>query len=194
MRLYTDSGNLKGVTVGSVVSLTSSGSVRVGGGTSIYTDVAQLSASCPQYLDIEPAFDDLFVMSYVNGANHDSAIAVMALSAANKGIIVSTTGHSGEIYEIATISQDRGVFVAITQDSVAGGGSSVVFAGKVGTDGKTIAFGADAVYCTDEYSLNPSITRLSETEFALSYYCTDGNRQVVSTRAGVSLSMICVCE
>ena len=151
-------------------------------------------ASCPQYLDIEPAFDDLFVMSYVNGANHDSAIAVMALSAANKGIIVSTTGHSGEIYEIATISQDRGVFVAITQDSVAGGGSSVVFAGKVGTDGKTIAFGADAVYCTDEYSLNPSITRLSETEFALSYYCTDGNRQVVSTRAGVSLSMICVCE
>jgi hypothetical protein len=184
MRLYTESGSLKGIITGSVVSLTSSGTARVGGGTSIYTDVTSLSASCPQFLDIEPAFDDIFVMSYVNGVNHDSTIAAMVLSAANKGTIVSKATHSGEIYEIVTISQNRGVFVAITQDSVAGGGSAAVFAGKVGLDGKTVAFGTDVVYCTDEYSLNPSITVLSETEFALSYYCTEGGRQVVSTRAG----------
>lgn len=171
--------------VGSAVSITSGGNIRSGGGTSIYTNIGTLTATCPTYLDIEPVYEDMLLLSYFDQLTGGSILSVMILDEINEGVFVSSTPYPHKIYEIATLSQSEGTFMGISQDtSPSDNNTAVVFIGKVSSDGKTIAFGAPVVYTLDEYSLNPACSRLSDTSFAITYYNNVDGLPYLSTRAG----------
>ena len=59
---------------------------------------------------------------------------------------------------------------------------------RVSTDETQFIFGDKLLYSDEQYSLNPIITSLSDTTFALSYYDTVDGETVVSTRVGMYMS------
>ena len=177
--------------VGSAVSVTSEGKIRSGGGTSIYTNIATLTATCPTYLDIEPVYENFFVLSYVDELTGGSILSVMILDQINEGVFVSSTPYQYKVYEIATLSQSDGTFVGISQDiSSIDNDLAIVFIGKVSSDGKTITFGSPVVYSPDQYSLNPACSRLSDNSFAITYYNDVNSQHYLSTRAGFIVHFI----
>lgn len=169
------------------VSLTSDGHVRSGGGTTIYRNVADVPLECPQFIDMDAIFSSFFIVSSVYGdGSGTSYMNLVSIDADNTGKIVYSHERDGDVYEVITMSQSGGIFVAIEQDNNAGVNEAVVFAGMVQADGSKFTLGPSAYYSTSIYSMNPVITRLSDTSFALSYYDTVEGLAVMSTRVGKS--------
>ena len=66
------------------------------------------------------------------------------------------------------------MFVGITQDKTNDGASTAnVVAGSVRHSDYNITIGGGMAYSSEEFELNPLITRLSSTTFAISYYCKE---------------------
>lgn len=171
---------------GSAVSLTSSGLVRSGGGTSIYRNTVDLGQPCPKYLNIDAIFDSNFIVSYADGSSKgQSSFQLVSMTAANAGEVVYSLQHEGDVHEVVTLSQAGGLFVAVEQDFSDEADQAFVFAGLVQADGTAFTLGDRVLYSDDVYSVNPVITRLSENSFAMSYYDTsDSGEPIMSTRVG----------
>lgn len=184
VQLAVDNAISTSLNFGSAVSLTNDGKLRAGGGTSIYTKVLELTAECPKFYDIDAVFDSSYLVSFFDANAGSSSLQVVQMSAVNQGDISFTTSYTGQIYEIVTLSQKDGTFVAIEQDSSADTNTANVFVGKVAPDGKSISLGTPVRYSSDVFSMNPAISRLSNTAFAISYFETAENVPIVSTRAG----------
>jgi hypothetical protein len=153
----------------------------LGGGTSIYRNVVDMQLSCPSYVDVDAIFSDSYLLSFGNKNQNSSTFQIVELANPNSGVIVSTTLSKYFAYETVTLSQSSGVFVSICQDFSLDLEEAYVVAGIVGSN-YDVSFGKPITY-TSVYSVNPSIVRLDETTFALSYY-TSTEPYVVNTRYG----------
>eukprot|EP01041_Mallomonas_annulata_P005001 gene5001-10007_t len=155
---------------GTVVSLSTSGKLQQGGGTTIYNDIIKIDAKCPKYLDIDAVYDSTFLMFYSNSKTKQTTLNVaQASSSKNSGTIKATTTTSAFIYQLSTLSQSSGLFVGLTQKDFTSEGLPAILAGKVSQDASSITLGTQKQY-SDGYSLNPLMSRLTTNSFAVSYF------------------------
>lgn len=173
------------ISVGSAISLTESGQAQLGGGTSIYKNIVNdLSFKCPSYLDVDAVHEDIYLVSYSDKSTSEATLVAVQVadSTPNKGEIVSTLASPYYIYETIVLSQNSGIFVSICQDFNPDVQEAFIVAGSVSTSSK-ITQGVPANYTT-LYSVNPSIARLDDNTFAISYFSSVKPYQVM-TRYGV---------
>ena len=64
---FTSAVSFTASQVGFAASLSSSGSLQLGAGTTIYKDLYVKDSVCPKMPDIEPVFDSSFVLTYIDG-------------------------------------------------------------------------------------------------------------------------------
>ena len=182
------------MTAGTPVSLSSTGAVQIGGGTTIYRNVGAIPAnSCPKYLSATPIFEDKFLVSYTDTATQSASVYVMQVNSTRKSSVLNFNQSVTDLYNIVTLNQGTGLFVSVTQDDDTGGLSAVlirngfVIAGRSNKNkGYAISLGAGVTYDTGNFTVNPAICVLSNTTFAIAYY--DGNSDV-NVRIGKSCSV-----
>jgi hypothetical protein len=102
--------------IGYGLSMAISGKSLVGAGTSIYKDIASLTTSCPKYLSSDPMFDSDYLMTYYDSIQGTSTVVLMELSNPRDTNVLSSSTLQSEVYDIATLNQETGIFVAINQD------------------------------------------------------------------------------
>lgn len=184
--------------VGYGLSLALSGKTLLGAGTSIYKDIDSLTSPCPKYLTSDAMFDSNYLLSYYDSAQETSTIVLMELSNPRDTSVLSSSTFPTEVYDIATLNQETGIFVAINQDMdetqdtatvIAGYHSDLsvlsYFEGMVTSTNPQFTYGIPVVY-GGQYSVDPSITRLSDDSFAIIYYDTNAqNTTIVVTRYGI---------
>ena len=159
--------------VGTTVSLSASGALQTGGGTTIYRNVGPISASaCPKFLSATPVYDDKFLVSYADGKTGQASISVMQVNSSRLGsVLASTQTTLSDLYHVVTLNQATGLFVTISQDDSFGTPNTALIAGR--SDSKNsyaITFGASAVYDQGSFSIDPTITPLSNSSFVIAYY------------------------
>ena len=168
--------SIKPLVVGTTVSLSASGALQTGGGTTIYRNVGPISASaCPKFLSATPVYDDKFLVSYADGKSGQASISVMQVNSSRLGsVLASTQTTRSDLYHVVTLNQATGLFVTISQDDSLGGTpNTALIAGR--SDSKNsyaITFGASAVYDQGSFSVDPTITPLSNSSFVIAYYNT----------------------
>jgi hypothetical protein len=155
------------LTPGTVVSLTASGELQAGAGTSVYQNIAAIEAKCPSYVSMDAVYDNAYLISYADKGAGTATLEVVVIGAQpNLAAVKSSTQTTNYMYEIATLT--NGLFVGICQDVSSTFETAFIVAGTVDTS-FAIHMGTTAQY-TDTYSVNPYITRLSDTTFAITYY------------------------
>ena len=102
--------------IGYGLSIAHSGKTLLGTGTSIYKDIAALASPCPKYLTSDAMFDSNYLLSYYDSAEETSKIVLMELSNPRDTTLLSSSTFPSEVYDIATLNQGTGIFVAINQD------------------------------------------------------------------------------
>ena len=172
------------IAIGSAVSMTPDGQTRVGGGTTIYRNTVEITAACPEYLDVDAIRTSNFIISFADAGTDKSTLQLVEMTASNAGEVIYSASRNGVVYQIETISQADGVFVSIQQDMSADEDTAHVYAGKVLMDGSGFSLGQEVIYSDDPFSVNPLITRLTDNSFAMSYYNTVDGEPVLSTRVG----------
>jgi hypothetical protein len=158
-------------------SMTSTGGVQVGGGTTIYKGVGTIPTSaCPKYLSAAAVFNDKFIVSNADGKTGLGTVRVLSIDSSRKGTSLGTnTSSINDMYQVSTLNQATGLFITISQGDGPYGNKkkSAITAGKVNpATGYSIAFGSPVSYVDDALygSLAPSLTSLSNTSFAFVYY------------------------
>lgn len=119
---------------------------------------------------MDAVYSNAYLTSYANKGSRNATLQVTVMSdSPNKASVVSSLETSYFMYEVLTLNQNSGLFVGITQDSSNTSETAYLVAGKV--DGATykISLGKGVQYA-EEYSMDPQITRLSNTTFAIAYY------------------------
>lgn len=175
-----------------VVSLNSDGAVQRGAGTSVYLNVGNVTARCPSYLDMIPIFNDTYLISYADESNSSSSVEAIQMTRESNGFLSSRKVLPTQfvpyfLYEIETLCQSSGLFVAITQEFT-NTSSAYILAGSLRMDSNSssmlsLTWGEPMPY-TFGYSLSPQISRLSDNSFAIVYYNNASN--VLLTRHGLS--------
>lgn len=104
----------------SAVSLTSSGSIQKGGGTSIYKNIIKPTMQCPSYLSMAALKEHSFLISYADESNiTSSTLQSIEVYQGGEGPPAASQTLSTSIpyflYQIETLSQSNGIFVGITQ-------------------------------------------------------------------------------
>jgi hypothetical protein len=114
-------------------------------------------------------YSNAYIISFADKTSATAALQVVSIinDVPNKGKVVSSMQTSIYLYEIATLSD--GLFIGICQDISSSLETAFVVAGTVDRNSYSITLGNVAQY-TANYSVNPQITRLSDTEFAMTYY------------------------
>ena len=165
------SSAIKPFVVGTAVSLSATGSAQIGGGTTIYRNVGTIPPdACPKFLAATPVFDDKFLVSYSDGKAGRGYLYVMSVNSTRKATVVASNISLYDLYHVVTLDQGTGLFVSISQDDTYGQPNTAVIAGRSNkNNGYAITFGAKMVY-TSNFSVDPSITVLSNTTFAIAYY------------------------
>lgn len=170
-------------------SMTSTGGVQAGGGTTIYKGVGTIPTSaCPKYLSAAAVFNDKFIVSNADRATGLGTVRVLSIDSSRKGTSLGTnTSSSNDMYQVSTLNQATGLFITISQGDGPYGNKkkSAIIAGKVNpATGYSIAFGSPVSYVDDALygSIAPSLTSLSNTSFAFVYYMNSD----VYTRYGAS--------
>jgi hypothetical protein len=102
--------------IGYGVSMALSGKSLLGAGTSIYKDISYFTPTCPKYLTSDSMFDSHYLMSYYDSAQDTSTIVLMELSNPRDTTVLASSTFPSEVYDIATLNQQTGIFVAINQD------------------------------------------------------------------------------
>lgn len=180
------SSNLAG---GKVVSLAADGSVQNGAGTSIYKNIVDVATSCPKYLSMDAMLGDAYLISSTNSFT-DSTLTKTTLSVVTVGATTPDQGVipnvpkvvDNPIVEVLTLNSDSGLFVGLCQDIDPDVATDFIVAGTVDKTNKyAISDLIKSPQYGGNYSVEPSITRLSDTEFAIAYYGDDD----VKTRYGM---------
>lgn len=158
-------------------SMTSKGGVQAGGGTTIYKAVGQIPTSaCPKYLSASAVFDNKFIVSNADRATGLGTVRVMQIDSSRKGTTLASNTSGSDMYLVATLNQGTGLFITMSQglDGKYGGPiqKGAIIAGKVNpAKGFGISLGSPAPYLVEPFgSIAPSMTSLSNTSFAITYY------------------------
>ena len=94
---------------GSAVSLTSSGAVQAGAGTSIYLSIAQLLETNPSDLTISPVYTSTYVVSYTQHKSNMTSFSVVVVGPQpTTATIKYTTIGAFSIATIETLIQETG--------------------------------------------------------------------------------------
>jgi len=160
---------------GKVVSLAADGSVQNGAGTSIYKNIAALATSCTMYLSMDSMLGDAYIVSSTDSTGEKSTLTVVTVGATtpDKGAIADTSPVLDyPIVDILTLNSASGLFVGLCQDINVDEPTDFIVAGTVEKNNKYAisALVKSESYVGTQYSVSPSITRLSDTEFAIAFY------------------------
>ena len=169
-----------------VVSMDSQGRAVQGAGRSIFKNVTAMNTICPKYIDIDAVFANSFLASYQNSATGESTLKVVTIDPSSGATTVTTTNTAASFYLVATLNQDSGLFIGISQTFFAN--ESFVTAGVVNSASDVVSLGQSSLYgCYLYGSANPYITRLSNTSFAISHFCSNADYKVttLNTQYGV---------
>lgn len=150
---------------------------------------------CPNYLDIDSVFTNSFILSYYDKSTDLSYLSVVQIestqvTSSKAGVVslskqikeLSTFSSTYDFFQLTVLDQDLGIFVFITQDQSSTSETAYVVAGKVDPISYEITIGSPILY-TQLYSVDPYITRLSNSSFAFTYYSYDSNPSLL-TRYG----------
>ena len=154
---------------GTAVSMSATGAVQTGGGTTIYRDIGMIPFDvCPKYLAATPLFDDKFLVSFSDKATGIGYASVMQVDSAKKATVLSSAQNTHDLYQIVTLNQGTGLFVSISQDYSY---KAALIAGRPSqANNYGITFGNPTIYTPGQYSFDPSITALSNTTFAIAFF------------------------
>ena len=166
--LATLSTNLFG---GVPVSISATGQVQQGGGTTIYKNIGAINTvQCPYYMSGTAIYEDIFLVSYENKVTGQGTINVMSVDSNRNTNLLNTSFISHDLYGLVTLNKGTGLFASISQNGALVGTDPVVIAGSVNKKkGYSINFGPATLYSTGA-SVDPSITSLSNTTFAIAYF------------------------
>lgn len=138
------------------------------------------------FLSMDSVFNTVYVVSYADKVAKTASMQVISISSSNPdmGTVESTTNVNYYLYEITTLSVSGGIFVGISQDANENADAAFVIAGKVNKDTYAITLTKSAQYGS-QYSMTPTITRLSDSTFAIAYYSSNAEGQTqLTTRYG----------
>lgn len=116
--------------IGYALSMAHSGKSIVGGGTSIYKDISILTPSCPKYLNSDAMFSSHYLMSYYDESQTSSTVLLMELTNPRDTSVLTSSQLQSEVYDIATLNTETGLFVAINQDMDETKDTATVIAGS----------------------------------------------------------------
>ena len=188
--VYNVEGSTSTMIDGRAVSLTPTGGVQIGAGTSIYRGIGEIPPdACPKYLSGTPVFDNKFLVSYADSATGVGTINVMSVDESKKSSVVATSQSKYDLYHVLILNQQTGLFITISQDKgyPKPANTSVVMAGRSdSTQGYAISYGKPASY-SEKSSLDPSVCALSKTSFSIGYFGLNYNPY---TRFGTFRTMI----
>lgn len=156
------------------MSFTASGHIAVGAGTSVYKNVYKADGSCPKYLDLDIVYDSTYVMSSTDAGSGVTTVTTMLASDARTISTLTTSTPPVSVYQTTTLAQNTGLIVGIGQDMSLDEALDTVTAATVASTG-VITYGESVRYGSGDYSMDPMITRLSDTSFAISYYNSINN-------------------
>ena len=182
------------------MSISSTGQIQLGGGTSIYRNVGILPTTmCPKYLSAAPLYDNTYLVGYASATKTTSDLRVVQYDPTTKKATTLAAASATQMidaYATTTLSQSTGLFVTIAQNQVSDKAGAYLVAGR-SDKGKDyqLTFGEKKMY-TQGYSLSPSITALSKTTFAIAYYNSsfvvrdDGNWEALYSHASTQLGTV----
>lgn len=156
-------------------SISATGHLQQGAGTTIYKNIGAIPATgCPKYLSGTAVFNDEYIVSYKNKITGQASVHVMTVNENRETTVLSTAFQNVDMYDIVTLNKGTGLFVSISQDDTwpVSSNSEVIIAGKVGpAPDYVITFGASTHYgLPSTSSIDPAITALSNTTFAIAYF------------------------
>jgi hypothetical protein len=153
------------------VSFDTSGNAVMGAGRSVFKNLSPpLQASCPKYIDVDAVFDDSFIVSYQNAADLSTTLKVIKMDSSGNVASVTSTATTAQFYQVATLNQASGLFVGISQTYVTN--STFLTAGTISQANQSASIGDSVLYGCPAYgSVNPHISRISDTSFAISFFC-----------------------
>ena len=175
-------------TVQKAVSLSGTGTLQVGAGTSLYLDIASppINAECPSYLTMTPigSTNSYFLYSYANEVTQQSTLQLSQVSTIttsptnagyNTATILTSLSTNYFIYDITSLSTTDNTFVAICQDTNATTETAYLVGGKIDLTQSppVIILGNTPYQYTSVYSLSPEVIALNENSFAFAYYQTN---------------------
>jgi hypothetical protein len=154
------------------VSIGNDGTVQAGAGTSIYTNIVDMNVDCPSDVNAVSVFGNMYIVSSYNNFTSSTTFQLIQVEdqTPNTGKVLSTRTLNYNIHEMVTLSESAGTFVMITEDITNNKPNAYVFVGKVDPTSNEISFLKSETYADGEFSVSPSITRLSDSSFAISYY------------------------
>jgi hypothetical protein len=172
---------------GAAVSLSSTGKIQAGGGTSIYKNIVEVTLKCPKYLAMTSVFGNAYVMTYADSTSNGLAsLQVVAVTNGKPdvGKVKYSVDTTFNIYQIAALSVEDGTFVGICSDISDTSATAFIVFGQVDKDTYHVKLTKSTdPYTSEEYSVYPVITRLSDTSFAIGYY-TGESTTLVTMRYG----------
>ena len=118
---------------------------------------------------------DAYIVSSTDSTGEKSTLTVVTVGATtpDKGAIADTSPVLDyPIVDILTLNSASGLFVGLCQDINVDEPTDFIVAGTVEKNNKYAisALVKSESYVGTQYSVSPSITRLSDTEFAIAYY------------------------
>jgi len=128
-------------------------------------------------------YNNTYLISYADKTNYKSTLQLitMNINTPNIGKVINTIDSVPYyIYEIITLNMNTGLFVAICQDSSNTEETAYIISGQVDHHTYDIKLHSSPQTYTDIYSINPSITRLSDTSFAFAYFDYNSNKLITS--------------
>jgi hypothetical protein len=171
------------VAANKAVSFAVDGTIQTGAGTTIYRNLGTLSNTCPKYLKVNALFEEEFLVtnSHYSGSSKYSMQVVkvdpVTKNATSMNSLSASASALLDLYGVEVLNQDTGLFITISQNNFdTSSQTAQVAAGKVDrSSGYAITLGAGTIYSDYSYSLQPVITRLSNTTFAIGYYYGKGS-------------------
>ena len=155
---------------------------QVGAGTSLYIETTSINTNCPSYMDMNPIYENMYLVGYSNKVSETSEMQIISVTDADQASVVHSQNAPYYFYDIVTLSKETGLFVGIAQDTSTTTNTSYLVAGMVDATTYEISFGEAFLYSIEEFSLNPLITSLSTSSFAISFF--NDNSTMLTTRFG----------
>lgn len=172
---------------GKVVSFDESGALQVGAGTSLYKSLLSNTIganSCPGYPSLAALASGFYLLSYSNRADQSSTLQLIYTSAPNKAQILTSVSQAYFIFSTVALDIGQGTFLSICQDYSSSSDQALLIPGTVNyqTNAITLNTAKAVQYLTAQYSVYPSLIRLSNSAFAIAYASTSPFK--MTTRAG----------
>lgn len=129
-----------------------------------------MSTSCPKYLTMDSIYGYAYLVSSTDNLGTKSTLQVVTNNHVSTGVIQSTVTVPESIAELVTLNPSTGLFVGICFDNNQDVAMDYIVAGTVDdTTWAVSTLAVSAPYAGEQYSMSPTITRLSDTEFAIAF-------------------------